>query len=227
MSIERFHVSVPQEDRIVQRDSQLQHCGDSHRDEGYLSLEIIAPHVVQYRHSYAQQEQERRCKGVEQYHHCDKRYNDRYSNIFYFFSLAQILEVENERTHSGYICILLNYASHLVYSFKSLCGRQRRIEENYQHRRVRIVEVAAHCIRQDIKRDGRIENIHEVDDTVDMVHITDPVSHLSYIILLHVLDDDHRESAFAEFVHQQLLTLHGLKVIRQIIQHIVVDPCLN
>ena len=135
-----FFVAVPQEYRVVHRDSQLQHCAERFRDIGYLTHEHIRPQIVEYRHTYSCDEYKRYDPRVheDRQHYAAEHYG--YGYIYGFFFFGQFLQVFDECCHAADEALFAAYLADLRNCTHALIRRCRLIEEHCHQRRVSAVE---------------------------------------------------------------------------------------
>ena len=57
-----------------------------------------------------------------------------------------------------------------------------------------------------------------------MVHLFQVGFQRRHILVFHALADKEGIGALPELIHQNILALHGINVIRQVVEDIVIDP---
>ena len=60
-----------------------------------------------------------------------------------------------------------------------------------------------------------------------MIHLLDLLLQVRYLLLRHAFHDAHGKGAGPEFVDQDVLSHHGIDVLWQIGQKVVVDLCMQ
>ena len=123
-------IAVPQEDGIVQRDTQLQYRGDCLGYVADLSQEVICSHVPENRYSDANQEDQRQQERIHCDHQYDRaqRHSDRNINAFLF--LHKLFCISHDGGQAGNKALLSGCFADLPDCFHCLFRRGTFIEEN-------------------------------------------------------------------------------------------------
>ena len=87
------------------------------------------------------------------------------------------------------------------------------------------VEFIVYPVGQKLLRNGNIRKRGIPQHGIDVFDAFYPFAELFDILVAHVLHDDKRKSALAEILCELCLADRRVEIIRQIIQHIVVDSC--
>ena len=99
----------------------------------------------------------------------------------------------------------------------------RALEEYRHHRAVVGVEGLVDLVGQEFLRHGDIHHTVVPQNGVDLIDLPDLFLQGRNIFIGHILHDNKRKRAFAELVHQDILTFDGVHILGQVSQHIVVD----
>ena len=216
-------IAVPQEDGVVHGDGQLQHGGQRLGDVGYLAEEVVAAQIEQDAHADAGQEHEGHQPAVQQDHHGGAGTGHSQRHIHRLLLLAQILQVCHQRRHTGDEALLSRDGADLADGVHGHILAGGRVEEHRHHGGVPLIESAVQLIRQQLHGDGQIGQRIVPQYGVHMIHGLDLFLQGRHVLLRHVLHNDEGESTLAEVVLQGVLPDDGVHVVRQVVEHIVVD----
>ena len=106
-------VAVQQENGVVHRHAQLQHCGQRLCDIGNISQESIASHIIYDRHADAEKEQQRNNKGIHrqrQYTEGKDRCDD---NVDRKLLQTQVLDIRYHAAHAAGEALFAGHLSDL------------------------------------------------------------------------------------------------------------------
>ena len=218
-----FVVAVPQEDAVIHRDGELQDCRQRFGDVGYLAEEEVGAEIQEYHHSDGSKEHERHQPVIEQQKHGKERQQYRDTDVDRFFLFAQVFQIRDQCRQTAYKAFLARDRAYLADRVHRFIGRGRGIEEHRHDGAVVGVEGVIHLFGQKFLRDRDIGERVVPQHAVDLLHLFDLRFQLGDVLIGHILEDDKRESALAELVEQDVLSLDGIHAVGQVGQHIVVD----
>jgi len=220
-------VAVPQEDGIVHRHGQLQHGGQCLGDVGNLAHEPVAAEVQQNGGANAGEEHKRDEPAVKEDHHGHARQHNGNGNVDRLLLLAQVLQIRHEGGHAGDEALLARNGANFSDGVHCLVRGGRGVEKHGHHRRVAGVEGVIELVGQKLHRDGRVHQGVVPQDRLHMLDGFELFLQGGNVLFRHILHDDEGECALAEVLQQCVLPDDGVHVVRQIIEHVVVDPGLQ
>ena len=89
------------------------------------------------------------------------------------------------------------------------------------------VEFVIDLIGKQLLRNRKIREGRIPENGIDVFDLPDPVAERRNVPVGHILNDYQRERAFSEVLHKLVLTDDRVHVGRQVVEHIVVDPCTD
>ena len=87
------------------------------------------------------------------------------------------------------------------------------------------IECLIDLIRKNLHRNGHIRKRIVPKHGFHVIHRFNLLSQLCHIFLRHILHNNKGKSTFSEILKQLLLPLDRVHIPRQVIQHVVIDPC--
>ena len=215
---------MPQEDGVVHGNAQLQNRRQGHGDVGYLSCENVGAQVIQDCHADTGDEQQRQHQGVhgDGQHQAGQQHCNQYINGLLL--LGQIPGVGDGGRHAADQCPLSGNLFQLRQGLQSFVAGSTAFEEHQHHGAVFGVELIQQIVGQNLLGNGQACDAVVPQHIRNAVYLCKFFPHFRYVLVVHAFHDDHGVSAFAEFILKDLLPNHGVDVIRQVGQDIVVDP---
>ena len=211
-------VAVPQEDGIVQRDSQLQDSSHCLGDIADLTQEEVRAHVPQDGYADAQQKDQREQEGIHRDHQDQSAQRNGDGDIGGFLGFHQFLGVGDDGGQSADKTLFTSHFPHLLDGFHGGLRGGTLIEEDGGQHTVTAAEFAAKILRNDLQRELSPGEGSIPDDGIHVGNLPDGILHVSLFPDVHSLGDQQGKRAFAEILQQDLLTFYGLQVLRQVIE---------
>ena len=140
------------------------------------------------------------------------------------FLLAEDLGVGDDRVGALQEAVIVQQFPDGRDRLHRLVGGGRGIVGHRKERRVPAHENVQEFLRKQLLRDRNVREAvvpDHVFNVVDRLHLLLQADDLLVLFALH---DQHGDRPGPEFIDQDILPLHGLDRIRQIHQHVVIDP---
>ena len=165
-------IAVPEENGVIQRNSQLKHRRDSLRDVRNLTHEVIAAHVPENGNADAAEENQRKQERIHRQHQHDAAKRNRNGNVNAFLLLDQRLGIGNDGGKTRNEALLPRNPADVGDGFhRSLCGG-RVIEENGDDAILSVFKTFAHIIRQYFGGNGSVQRGSIADHRIYMRNLT-------------------------------------------------------
>ena len=216
---------MPEEDGVIHGDGQLQHRRQRLGDIGDLAEEYVGTHVVENGDADARQKHQRHQPGVGQQLHGYQRAQHGDAHVDGLLPFAQVFQIRHQCGDTGDKALLAAELADLGDGLDGLIRRGRGVKEHGDHGGVAVHEHVAQLVGQQLLGDAQIRDAVVPQGAVHVGNLLDSLAQVGDVLVLHALRHDEAESAFSEFVHQDVLPFHGLDILRQIGEHIVVDAC--
>ncbi len=215
--------AVPQEDGVVHGNAQLQNRRQGHGDVGYLSCENVCAQVIQDCHADTGDKQQRQHQGVHRdgQHHTGQQHCN--EHIDGFLLLGQITGVGDGGRHAADQRPLSGNLLQLAQSLQGFVTGGTAFEEHQHHGAVVGVEFVQQVVGQNLLGNRQACDAAVPQHICNAVYLRKLFPHFCYVLVVHALDHNHGVGALTEFVLQDFLPYHGVDVIRQISQNIIVD----
>ena len=217
-------VAVPEEDGVVHGHRQLQDRGQRLGDVGYLPHKIIGAQVQQDHHTDAGQEHQRSQPAVQQKQHGGAGQRDGDTHVNRLLRLAQVLQVRHQGGHAGDEALFPGDGPDLPDSVHSQVGGGGGIEEHRHHGSPLRVEGVVDLIRQQLHGDGYVQQGVVPQHGLHMVHPLNLLLQGGHIPGGHILQNEEGERPLVELLQQLVLPDDSIHILRQIVQHVIVDP---
>ena len=219
-------VAVPQEDGVIHGDGQLQHRGQRLGDIGDLAEKPVAAQIQQDGNTDAGQKHKGHQPAIQQHHHGSTGAGYGQRHIDGLLLLTQVLQVGDQRRHSGNKALSAADAPDLPNGVHGHIRRGGRVKKDGHHSGIFRVEGIVKLFRQHFHRDGEIRYRIVPEHCIHMLHLLKLFLQHRHIPQGHILHDNQREGPLAKVVHQGVLPYDRIHILRQIIQHIIVNPCV-
>ena len=216
-------VAVPEEDGVVHGDGQLKHGRQGLGDIGDLPEKVVGPQVQQDHHPNAGQEHKGDQPAVQQRQHGRTGQSHGDAHIDGLLPLAQVLQIRHQRGHAGDEALRPGDGADLPDGLHGQVRGGGRVEEHGHHGGAARVERVVQPVRQQLLRDGRIQQGVVPQHGLHMVHLLDLLLQSRYVLGGHILQNEEGEGALAKLLQQLVLTDDGLHILGEIVEHVVVD----
>ena len=85
------------------------------------------------------------------------------------------------------------------------------------------IEFRVDFIRQQLHGDGKVKQGVIPDHGIHMIDLLNFCLQGSYILVRHILHDNEGKSALPKILHEFILPDGGIHILRQVIQHVIID----
>ena len=166
-------IAVPQEDRVIQRDAQLQ---DRRQRLGHVrdgTEDIVCSEVVQDGDPDAEQEDERHREGIHREHQNNRREDHSQNDVNRCLAVGQLLCVDQNRRNAGDEAVLAAQRTDLPDRLGCLVRSGGVFINHEHHRGVAFVELVVQLLRNDFLRNREIQNRVIPEHILDMIDMLD------------------------------------------------------
>ena len=221
-------ITVEQEDGEVHRHAQLQHRGKRLGDVADLTQEDVGAKVVRNGEQQAQHEQHRRDGALqreEQHQHTGTHSaQDVQRHLF----IDQRLGILQDDAHAAKVAVVPQHLFDLLDGVHRLVAGAGRIKPDDEHGGIVFAEHELLDIRgQHLGGDAGVDDIAEPEGLCDTGHRINVLLHGDQFIGRQAFHRDHAGGGQMEVVLKRYLADHGVELLRQIGQDIIVDAGSN
>ena len=219
-------IAVPEEDRIIHCDPQLQHRRQSLRHVRYFTADKIRAQIVHNRHSDAEQEKQRNNRGIHRQRQHDNRKHNRNQHIYRRFLIRKILRIGDDRRHAADKTAFSCDCAYFLNRIHRLIRRHGSVIEHCQKRTVRflIIEKCPDILRKDFHRNADVRQRIIPDHRFHMRYLLHIPAHRRNLPGLHPLHHAEGKRPCPELFQKDILTSHRLNISRKICQDIIIHP---
>ena len=187
-----FLKAVPQENAVIQRNTQLKDGRHGLRQIGYLAENQICSHIVNDGDANAGQKQKRQKEGIQCQHQNDHAQDNRHDNVNRRLLLGKDPGVVGKRTSAADVYIIAHHPADGINSLHGFIGGHCCFVDNRQQSTASVVtdESFPDFVRQNLRRKRNICKIIVPDDFLDIVHLLNIFFQLCDILKRHVLDNN-------------------------------------
>ena len=182
-------VAVPQEDRIVHRNAELQNHRQRLRDERDLPEHEVAAEVPHHRKADAQHKKQRNQERIhcqQQHDACQKHRNGR---VDHRFALRQMFHIRRDCRHAADITVFGDRPAHLVNGFQRPVRRGRIVKKDGHDLRIVPAERLTQLLRENLLRHAQIGQRFVADHICDMADRFQLLRSFLHLPRLHPLRD--------------------------------------
>ena len=219
---------MEQEDGEVHRHTQLQHRRKRLGDVADLTQEDVGAKVVRNGEQQAQHEQHRRDGALqreEQHQHTGTHSaQDVQRHLF----IDQCLGILQDDAHAAKVAVVPQHLFDLLDGVHRLVAGAGRIKPDDEHGGIVFAEHELLDIRrQHLGGDAGVDDIAEPEGLCDTGHRINVLLHGDQFIGRQAFHRDHTGGGQMEVVLKRYLADHGVELLRQIGQDIIVDAGSN
>ena len=216
-------IAVPEKDRVVHRNAQLQDCSDGLCDVGDLAQEQVGAHVVEDSVADGEQEDEGHQVGVHRQGQDDNGQEHGDADVDRRLSVGELLRVHETRCHAAQKALRAADLPDLFYGLHGAVLRGPVVKDDEHQRGIALVEGVIDVLRQNLLRNGQVQDGVVPDHVLDVGHVLDFCLEVCDLLVGHAVHLERRKSSRSELRLQDVLSLHRVDVLGQVHQHVVVD----
>ena len=217
-------VAVQQEDGEVHRNAQLQHGGQCFGDVADLAQEDVGAEVVRDGEQQAQHEQQRGDGAFqrEEQHQQAGTYGDQ--DVERHFLVDQCFGVLQDDAHAAKEAILPQQRFDLFDGVHRLVAGTGSVEADDEHGGIVLAEhELLHVGGQHLGGDAGIDHIAEPEGLHDTGHGLDVLLHGNEFVGRQAFHRDHAGGRQMEVILEGYLADHGVQILRQVGEDVIVD----
>ena len=219
-----FLIAVQQEDGEVHRNAQLQHGGQCFGDVANLAQEDVGAEVVRDGEQQAQHEQQRGDGAFqrEEQHQQAGTYGDQ--DVERHFLVDQCFGVLQDDAHAAKEAILPQQRFDLADGVHGLVAGAGSVKADDEHGGIVLAEhELLHVGGQHLGGDAGIDHIAEPESLHDTGHGLDVLLHGNEFVGRQAFHRDHAGGRQMEVILEGYLADHGVQILRQVGEDVIVD----
>ena len=217
-------IAVEQEDGEVHRDTQLQHRGKGLGDVTDLTKEDVGAEVVHDGEQKAQHEQQRRDGAFQREEEHQQACTYSAEDVQRHFLIDQGLGVLQNDAHAAEEAVLPEHLLDLPNGVHRLIAGAGAVEPDDEHGGIIFAEHELLDVRREhFLRHAGVQHIAQPERLGDAGNGLDVLFHGDELVGGEALDRDHTGRSQMEVVLKDLLADHGVQLLRQIGEDVIVD----